>query len=523
MPDLSVLTGSKQGKTKYNFAGCDIEVAQEDCNISFEPDPSSCKSGISLSGILKKFLPSLDLSKISGKTVVPNIFKIKKFVVNTCKEELSFTAEANEPFELVGGKLKVAKGQLSLSLNYKVSEFKLSSIGVNIKAELKVGGETMKIVADKKRKTDLFMFSAEGNKLFISDFKKMFSKKEVEDGNVPEKVKSLIDMAVDEPKLTGSKGADGSYEFVLSGKATGMEIMDSATVFLLIQKKFESSVSVAFVCQLKKVSPSQILSSLFKKDLSKLPLIGDITVDLLIEMASDTADTVYSKDLNAALLPFISNGRAICKGVKLKIEMPIREIVRKTNKHMTGNVPEKIHTTIFISDDGIKFTFPDELKTDLLNILIAITPAIPKLLPKSVFKNGPPKVDFKRFDVDVKSGKVDLSAIAPDPIVIGNDLITISNVIFELRHDKKPDSPWEFNIQADNKIGNSTMSVAVRKKGKNEFTFSGKVKSLTTKALMEKFGAKLFPTKALGDMDFFDFGLENLEIIGNIAGSFALR
>ena len=40
---------------------------------------------------------------------------------------------------------------------------------------------------------------------------------------------------------------------------------------------------------------------------------------------------------------------------------------------------------------------------------------------------------------------------------------------------------------------------------------------------MQKFGAKLFPTKALEDMDFFDFGLKNLEVTGAIAGDFALR
>ena len=442
-----------------------IAVSQDNCNISFEPDPKTCKSGVSLNGIIKKFIPALDLSKLTNNMVVPNIFKIKKFLLNKCDGEISFTAEANEPFDLVGGKLKISQGQLSLAFSYKASEFKLSNIGVKIKGTLTAGGQTLKIAVEKKKKSDVFMFSAEGKKLGIADFKNMFTKKDAEDGKVPENMKSLTKAVVDEPKLTGSRAADGSYEFVLSGKLSGTDVMDSATVFILIQKKEDSGVNVAFICQLKKVSPSQILSSIFKKDLTKLPLLGDVTVDFVLEIASETIDTVYNKDLNKALLPFVSKGRSICKGAKFKIEIPIREIVKNTNKHMVGNVPEKIQTTIFISEDGINFIFPEDFKTNLLNILIAITPALPKLLPKSVFKNGPPKVDFKRFDVDVKSGKVDISAIAPDPIVIGNDIVTISNVIFELKHEKKPDSPWEFNIQADQKIGNSTLTVAVTKKG----------------------------------------------------------
>ena len=520
---MSILTGKNQGTTKYEFSGCEIDVTQSNCKISFEPDLKSCKSGVSLNGILKKFIPALDLSTITKNVVLPNIFKIKKFILNKCDGEISFTAEANEPFELVGGKMKISQGSLSLSLNYKMSEFQLSDIGAEIKGTLTVGDQSLKIAVSKKRKSDEFTFAAEGKKLSLGDFRQLFTKKDVEKDSVPEKIKSLANAVVDEPKITGTRAADGSYEFVLGGKISGTDFVDSATVYLLVQKKIDSGVSVAFVCQLKKMSPAKILSAIFKKDLSKLPLVGDITVDFLLEVASDSIDTVNNKDLNAALLPYISKGRSICRGAKVKIEIPIKEIVQKTNKHMVGNVPEKIHTTIFISEDGISFVFPEDFKTNVLNILIAITPAIPKLLPKSVFKNGPPKVDFKRFDVDIKTGKVDISAIAPDPIVIGNDIVTISNVVFELKHDKKPESPWEFNIKADQKIGNSTLSVAVTKKGKSDFIFSGKIKSLTTKTLMEKFGAKLFPTKALEDMDFFDFGLQNLEVTGSIAGEFALR
>ena len=523
LPDLSILTGKDQGTTKYEFSGCEIAVSQDDCKISFEPDPKSCKTGVSLNGIIKKFIPALDISKITSNMVVPNIFKIKKFLLNKCDGEISFTAEANEAFDLVGGKLKISEAELSLSLNYKLSEFQLSSIGVKIKGTIKVGDQTLKIAVEKKKKSDEFMFSAEGKKLALADFKKLFTKKEAENDDVPEKVKSLVNAVVDGPKITGSRLVDGSYEFVLGGKISGTDIIDSATVYLLIQKKSESGVSVAFICQLKKISPAQILSAIFKKDLSKLPLLGDITVDFLIEIASETIETIINKDLNAALLPYISKGRSICRGAKVKIEIPIKEIVRKTNKNMVGNVPDKIQTTIFISEDGVNFVFPEDFKTNLLNILIALTPALPKLLPKSVFKNGPPKVDFKRFDVDVKTGKVDISAIAPDPIVIGNDIITISNVVFELGHDKKPDSPWEFNIKADQKIGNTMLSVSITKKGKSDFIFFGKVKSLTTKALIQRFGAKLFPTKALEDMDFFDFGLENLEVTGTISEEFALR
>ena len=523
MPDLGILLGKDQGSTKYKFSECEIDVTRDECKISFEPDPKSCKSGLSLNGILEKFMPSLDISKITNNMVMPSIFMIKKFEVNKCDGEIAFTAEANEPFELVGGKLKISQGHLSLSFSYKISEFQLSSIAVDIKGTLKIGDQSLKITAKKKKKSDEFMFSAEGKKLALADFRKLFTKKEVEDDDVPEKVKSLVNAVVEDPKITGSRAVDGSYEFVIGGKISGTGVMDSATVYLLVQKKSDSGVSVAFICQLKKISPAQILSAIFKKDLSKVPLLGDVSVDFLLEIASETIDTVENKDLNAALLPFISKGRSICRGAKVKIDIPIKDIVRKTNKHMVGNVPEKIQTTIFISEDGVSFVFPEDFKTDLLNILIAITPALPNLLPKSVFKNGPPKVDFKRFDVDVKTGKVDISAIAPDPIVIGNDIITISNVIFELGHDKKPDSPWEFNAEADQKIGNSTLSLAITKKGKSEFTFSGKIQWLTTKALMQRFGAKLFPSKALEDMDFFDFGLQNLEIKGNIGGKLALR
>ena len=523
LPDLSILTTADQGETKYSFSGCEIAVSQDGCKISFAPDAASCKSGISLKEIIKRFFPSMDLKKVSDNMVLPNIFKIEKFRLDKCTGDIQFTANANEPFDLIGGKIKIAQGKLSLSFNFKASEFDLSSIEVSIRGTVTVGAQTLKLSAEKKRKSDEFLFSSEADKISLADFRKLFTKKEIQEKKTPKKIEALINAAIDKPKVNGARAADGSYEFVVTGKVRDMSAMDSATVYLIIQKPIDSGIAIAVVCHFKEVSPTQILSLILKKDLSKLPLLGDLSMNFIIEIASETMDTVRDEKANKALLKFISGGRSVCKGLKLKIEVPIHEIMRSNNKHMIGKVPEKLHITIYISDEEIQFVFPDNFKTNLLNLLIALTPAVPKILPKSVFKNGPPKVDIKRFNVDVKTGVVDISAIAPDPVVIGNDLITISNVEFDLKHDKKADSPWEFKIAAEQKIGEANLKVSIVKKSRDNFILSASVKLLTTKVLMKKFGAKLFPVKDLEDIDFFDFGIKHLKVEGEITGDLSLR
>eukprot|EP00112_Aurelia_sp_Birch-Aquarium-sp1_P003799 Seg143.2 transcript_id=Seg143.2/GoldUCD/mRNA.D3Y31 product="hypothetical protein" protein_id=Seg143.2/GoldUCD/D3Y31 len=523
LPDLSILTTADQGETKYSFSGCEIAVSQDGCRISFAPDAASCKSGISVKEIIKRFFPSMDLKKVSDNMVLPNIFKIEKFKLDKCTGDIHFTANANEPFDLIGGKIKIAQGKLLLSFNFKASEFDLSSIEVSIRGTVTVGAQTIKLSAEKKRKSNEFTFLSESDKISLADFRELFTKKEIQKEKTPKKIESLVNAAVDKPKISGTRAEDGSYEFVVTGTVRDMSAMDSATIYLIIQKPVDNGIVVAVVCHFKEVSPTQILSLILKKNLSKLPLLGDLAMNFIVEIASETIETVRDKEANKALLTFISGGRSVCKGLKLKIEVPVHEIMRSNNKHMIGKVPEKLHITIYISDERIQFVFPDNFKTNLMNVLIALTPAVSKTLPKSVFKNGPPKVDIKRFNIDVQTGVVDVSATASDPVVIGNNLIEISNVEFDLKHDKKADSPWEFKIAAEQNIGDANLKVSIVKKSRENFIFSGSVKSLTTKGLMKKFGAKLFPAKDLEDIDFFNFGIKHLKVEGNITDDLSLR
>lgn len=411
---------------------------------------------------------------------------------------------------------------MSLAFNFKASEFSMASFGVKIDGVLTVGAQTLKLTASKKKNTDEFHFSAGGDKISLASFGKLFTKKELVK-NASKKIAALTSATIDKPRITGLRSSDGFFEFVVQGRVRDLSIMDKAELFFIVQKPSEGKVSAALICQFKGISPTEIISLVLGKDLSKLPLVKDLAINFILELSSGTMETVRDKEVNKAMLKYINGGKTICKGAKLKVELPIHEIMRSVNKHMVGKVPETLFVVIFISSAGVQFKFPDDFKTNLINILIALTPAIPKMLPKSVFKNGPPRVDVKRFVVDVKTGSVDVSVVAPDPIVIGNDLVNITNAAFELKHDKEPDSPWEFKVSAEQQIGDATMKISVEKKRKKNFVFSAAVKSMTTKALMRKFGAKLFPSKSLEDMDFFNFGIRDLKIEGKVGDELSLR
>eukprot|EP00794_Sanderia_malayensis_P016608 gene16608-18294_t len=527
LPDLSILSTSDPGVTKYQVSGCEISLSQDGCKIAFAPVEKSCKSGLSLSQIVKRFFPNLDIKKLSSGMVTPSIFKIEKFSLNKCEGEIDFTATANEPFEVIPDRLTISQGKLTIGFNFKASGFDMTSFSILIDGILTVGAQTLKMSVNKTKKSDEFHFSAEGERISLSAFAKLFTKKDLAKkmgASGTKKIESLISAYIDKPKIIGLRDKDGMFEFVVKGSIRDLSVMDKAELFLIIQKPVDGRTAVAVVLQFKGISPTEIVSLMTGKDLSKLPLVKDVALNFVLELATNTIESVRDVSMNKVLVKYISNGRTVCKGVKIKVELPIHEIVRSVNKHMVGKVPESIFVSIFFSSSTVEFVFPDDFKTNLLNILIALTPAIPKFLPKSVFKNGPPKVDINRFTVDVKTGTVDLSVVAPDPIVIGNDLVTISNATLELKHDKTPDSPWEFKVSAEQQIpGGPSLNILVEKRGKSNYLFSADVKSLTTEALVKKFGATLFPTKSLEELKFFNFGIRNLNMQGAIDKKISLR
>ena len=161
-------------------------------------------------------------------------------------------------------------------------------------------------------------------------------------------------------------------------------------------------------------------------------------------------------------------------GLKLKVTIPIKQIIEKTGKPASElkHVPDELFVQINILDGVVCFQFPEEGKMDLLNIMLALVPKVPEFIFDKVLKK-PPMIVIKRFDVDIKAGSLWIIITAPEKIVLGENLLEIKEAEFELKKKGK-DSPWEFRIEATKEIAGTTMQVLVKKEG-DEYVFKGKI------------------------------------------------
>ena len=113
LPDLSSLLASLGSETKtgtqYEFGGCIIEIAKDQCKITFLPKKESCHDKLSLGKLFDRFFPKGKLKTLFKDYVPVGVFQIERFMLDKCIGDLDFEAIAKEPFDIVKEKLKVSR------------------------------------------------------------------------------------------------------------------------------------------------------------------------------------------------------------------------------------------------------------------------------------------------------------------------------------------------------------------------------------------------------------------------------
>ena len=241
-------------------------------------------------------------------------------------------------------------------------------------------------------------------------------------------------------------------------------------IFLVIQKPVDEPTAVGVVSSVKKVNPSIIMTALFGVDFSNVPLLKNVEIDLVIEGASKDMMALKNTELNKMLAKYTDNGKAISSGFRLKCVIPIREIVSKTSKTNTMNIPESITLQLIANNGKVEFKFPPDIKMDLINIVIAL---IPKLTEKSFdkFLKTSPKIDISKFDIDIKTMAVDIKMNTLDEVSIADGFLTLKKADFVLQHKKG--GSWDFKVESTQKIGDGILTVKIEKTGET-FRLLGK-------------------------------------------------
>ncbi|XP_057311457.1 uncharacterized protein LOC130649225 [Hydractinia symbiolongicarpus] len=451
------------------------------------------------------------------------VFQIESFNLDKCKGDIMFKMAAREPFEIVKEKLKVQKAVLEMKFNYKTitASPDFEKIGIDIDGEVNIANKHVPIELRKEKDKKEAKFNIKVDQMSASDFSNLFSKKEVVDKDAPEKAGIFLKAVVTNPSIHGTVSVEGGFQVVLSGTASGITGLGNIVLFFVAEQNAEETTNVAVVADIRDIQPIAIINSLTGKDLSNIPLLKDLKVSVTLEISNGDMMVLKNDALNEVLQKYVSNAKTITKGTKIKLDIPLKEIIKKTGTKATlTNIPDSIFVKIFVTDGIICCQFPDNIKMDLLNALVALVPNVPDAIFEKVLKT-PPKITIKKFDVNVQTKAVDVQLEAPDEVKLGNDLIAIKDVQFDLSH--KPEGSWDFKIKGAAKIGDWTLEVTVTKKG-DVYELNGEIHTLTVKRLMDQFGGKEEGRRsAISTMDFLNFGITDVKISAVFGDNLKLR
>lgn len=369
------------------------------------------------------------------------------------------------------------KGKITLTFNYKDLTF--INFGIDISGTVDINGKSIPVSFVKKKKSTEGKISLNIDEIKVSDFTKMMSKKEVDDGAEKEdkstsnKFDVISNAIVKNIQLSGSRSTDGFLELVLKGQASEIKGFKDLAIFIIIQKQADSPTAVAVIVDFKNIKPADILHQLLNQDFSNVPFIKDIELDVALEAANNDMMALKDAELNKVLAKYLAFGKTISEGFKLKFEFPARNMVKKmTGSENVKNIPEKITIQVLVKNGELNFLFPDDLAMDLANIAIAFLPKLGEGFLQNVMEK-PPKVKITAFNVDVKTGDVDVKLLTTETVSIQKGLFKMEDVVFELSH--KPAGTWEFKFKGTQKIGkDGVIDILVQKKGET-FTVKGNV------------------------------------------------
>ena len=179
-------------------------------------------------------------------------------------------------------------------------------------------------------------------------------------------------------------------------------------------------------------------------------MLSAIKVDALLEISTDDVMSINSPSIKTLLATYLTSSKPISAGVKLKLRLPIKDLLQKMNaKVSSSDIPSEIAVTLMISKSGIELQFSDSFTMNLLKLLSIMVPQLQSGVFGNVFKTIP-KIAFDEFKVDVQTKSVDIVSRAVGAVKAANGLFTIADAKFDI--SVKKNGEWDFAMSGKSKF-----------------------------------------------------------------------
>ena len=524
LPALNVIVDSKENGVEFKIGECKVKLAiVKDCKFTLTPSPDTCGGKIPFASILNHFLPKNDLAEKSKTFILPDKFDLKSLEIDKCESTIDFKTSSREKLDLIPGKFSMEGVELALKINYKTGAVDWELVVLDMSASVTLAGKKIPITVKKKAKETCVKFSFKIDEINVPNIVKAFSKKEITppeaDSAVAAKVTGVV---IKKASFSGYYDPKGFFEVVASGEPQGTSFK-SSSFFVVIQKPEDADVKAAVLAKIDMFSPATLLTELTGKDLTKIPIIKELVLNLAFAISNDDFAVIKNEELMKAISGIIKGEKTIEKGIKIYMDVPIKEVFKKLAPDLkTDSFPASLFMKVTINKDGVKFKFPDDWKSDLLQILKGIAPKLKDYLPKWLQpSDGPPLVKIKDFSFDYKTMGFNIDAELKGPFKLGN-ILSLYNISLKVSR-KGEGKPFEFSFTSSQTLLEEIMlNTKLSKKGET-YEFEGSISMISTGQLIKGLGAKFLSEETLEKLSFLDFGMCDVKLKAKFGDKFYIR
>lgn len=151
----------------------------------------------------------------------------------------------------------------------------------------------------------------------------------------------------------------------------------------------------------------------------------------------------------------------------MKFDLPLENVLQANGVTAPSGTNLNQYMEVVFNKGKATCSFPPNAGMDIINIAIAFVPNLAKGALAKMFKN-PPKVSFETFDVDVRTGAVDISLKVEGKV--GFKFMSIDDVEFTIKRSEQ--GLWDFSFVAQKRIGSGLMTLGMTKTGQ-EYQITG--------------------------------------------------
>ena len=493
------------------------------CKVNLTPSPDTCGGKIPLASILNHFLPKNGLAEKSKTFILPDKFDLKSLEIDKCETTIDFKTSSREKLDLIPGKFSMEGVELALKINYKTGAVDWELVVLDMSASVTLAGKKIPITVKKKAKETFVKFSFKTDEINVPNIVKAFSKKEITppeaDSAVAAKVTGVV---IKKASFSGYYDPKGFFEVVASGEPQGTSFK-SSSFFVVIQKPEDADVKAAVLAKIDMFSPATLLKDLTGKDFTKIPFIKELLLNVAFAVSNEDFTVIKNEELVKAISGIIKGDKTIEKGMKLYMDVPVREVFKKLAPDLkTDSFPASLFMKVTINKDGVKFKFPDDWKSDLLQILKGLAPKLKEYLPKWLQpSDGPTLVTVKEFSVDFKTMGFNIDVEISGPFKLGS-ILTLYNISLTASH-KGGNNPYDFSFASSQRLFEDiVLSTKLSKKGQT-YEFEGSISMISTSQLIKALGVKFLSEETLKKLSYLDFGMRDVKLNAKFGDRFYIR